>query len=261
TLISNQAQSAMHYMDKMLVDKDDNLHLFWHDTRHESHDKKLGAGILSIYYSKKSSTDHSQFNNQFLSDRICSCCRSATTFAANGKPVVLARMVFKQGIRDHALIRMDDDGAWLKPVKVTNDNWDIEACPEHGPALSIDNKNRTHITWFTLGDKRQGIFYRHTDDFGKTLSKPMALGNINHLPSHPDVLALNQRVIIVWKEFDGEQTTLHGKESYDRGKTWIEKSIPLKSTSKNSHPKLISNATDIFLSWTSERLGHQLIKL
>ncbi|NOQ77734.1 MAG: hypothetical protein GQ475_08110, partial [Methylococcaceae bacterium] len=42
TLISNQAQSAMHYMDKMLVDKDDNLHLFWHDTRHESHDKKLG---------------------------------------------------------------------------------------------------------------------------------------------------------------------------------------------------------------------------
>ena len=260
-LVSNQAQTAMHYMDKMLVDTDDSTYLFWHDTRHELHVKKQAEGVLSLYYSKKTASEESEFSNQFISKGICSCCRTATALSNTQKPVIFARMVFDDGTRDHALIRMNQEGEWQKPNRVTDDNWKVEACPEHGPAIAIDKNNRTHLTWFTLGDKRQGIFYRQTDDFGKTLSDPMPLGNVNQLPSHPDVLALNNRVIIVWKEFDGEQVTLHSTESNDSGKSWGTKPLALKSKSKNSHPKLISNNTDIFLSWTSENNGHQLIRL
>ncbi|NOR70259.1 MAG: exo-alpha-sialidase [Methylomarinum sp.] len=261
TLISDHAKSAMHYMDKMLIDKNDQVYLFWHDTRHESHDKELGEGVLSLYYSVNKPSDHSQFSNQFISSGICSCCRTATTFSAYGNPVILARMVYEHGIRDHALIYMNKDGSWQKPQRVTHDNWNIEACPEHGPALTIDDKNRTHLTWFTLGDTRRGIFYAQTDDNGKTLSAPIALGNIDHLPSHPDVISLKQRVVIVWKEFDGEQTSLHTKVSLDRGKSWINKTTGLISKSKNSHPKLITNNSDIFLSWFSKDNGHKFIKL
>jgi len=259
-LISDQAQTAMHYMDKMLVDNNGNTYLFWHDTRHERHDKKQADGVLSLYYSKKSASDQSQFHNQFLSKGICSCCRTATAMSHGQFPVLFARMVFDGGIRDHALIRMNQEGVWQKPQRVTHDDWNIEACPEHGPAIAIAD-NRIHLTWFTLGDKRQGIFYRQTDDFGETLSPPMPLGNPNRLPSHPYVLALQNRVIIVWKEFDGEQTTLHAKESIDAGKSWKNREINLKSKSKNSHPNLITNNKDIFLSWTSKVQGHQLIKL
>jgi len=261
SLISDHAQTAKHYMDKMLIDKEDTLYIFWHDMRHQSHDKTRGAGVLSLYYSKKKQSDNSQFNNKFISGGICSCCRTATTFSANDKPVILARMVYNNGVRDHALIQMDKMGRWQKPQRVTHDNWKIEACPEHGPSIAIDDKNRTHLTWFTLGDTRQGIFYGHTDDFGKTVSAPITLGNINHIPSHPDVIALKQRVVVVWKEFDGVQTSLHIKESLDRGETWTDKATGLKSQSKNSHPKLITNNTDIFLSWTSKNEGHQLIKI
>ena len=93
-LVSDHAQTAKHYMDKMLIDKDDNLLLFWHDTRHESHDKDHGAGVLSLYYSIKNPSDNSQFSNHFLSSGICSCCRTATSFSTDGKPVILARMVY-----------------------------------------------------------------------------------------------------------------------------------------------------------------------
>ncbi|MCK4842198.1 MAG: exo-alpha-sialidase [Methylococcales bacterium] len=261
SLISDHAQSAMHYMDKMLVDKNNNIYLFWHDTRHESHDKELGAGVLSLYYSIKTPSKNSQFTNNFLSSGICSCCQTATTFVTNGKPVILARMVYENGIRDHALIRMKNDNTWSKLQRVTHDNWEIEACPEHGPSIAIDNENRTHLTWFTLGDIRKGIFYAQTDDFGKTISTPMALGNISHLPSHPDVIVLKKRVVIVWKEFDGEQTTLHAKESFDRGKSWKDKATGLKSNSKNGHPKLITNNTDVFLSWTTKDNDYKIIKL
>ena len=260
-LVSDQAQTAMHYMDKMLIDKNGTTYLFWHDTRHELHDEAQQDGVLSIYYSKKSASDNSQFKNQFLSKGICSCCRTAVAMSQQQTPVLFARMVFSQGIRDHALIKMNPDQTWQKPRRVTHDNWQIEACPEHGPSLAIGNNNRTHLTWFTLGKKSQGIFYRQTDDFGKTLSTPMALGNTNSLPSHPDVLALQNRVIIVWKEFDGKKTSIQGKESFDRGKSWVNKVINLTSKSKNNHPKLISNNKDIFLSWTSKAQGHQLIKL
>lgn len=261
-LISDHAETAMHYMDKMLIDKNDNTYLFWHDTRHQLHnEEQQTAGVLSLYYSKKSATDHSQFNNQFLSNGICSCCRTATALSNNQMPVIFARMVFKDGIRDHALISMNENNSWQQPQRVTFDNWKIEACPEHGPAMAIDDKNRTHLVWFTLGDVQQGIFYRQTDDFGKTLSPPIPLGNADHLPGHPDVIALKDRVIIVWKEFDGSQTSLHSKESIDRGLTWTNKTIPLTANSNNSHPKLITNNSDIFLSWTSKKEGHQLIKL
>ncbi len=265
TLISDHAQTAMHYMDQMLVDKNDQLYLFWHDTRHDSHKKQhqhdLGTGILSLYYSVKSPADHSQFSNHFLSAGICSCCRTATTLSADGHPVLFARMVYDNGVRDHSLIKMGSDGNWQQPQRVTHDNWAIQACPEHGPALAIDNNGRSHLTWFTLGDKRQGIFYAHTDDYGKSVSTPLPLGNSERLPSHPDVIALNHRVIITWKEFDGDQTTLHIKESHDRGQTWLDKTPDLKSASKNSHPKLISNNTDIFLSWTTKDNGHMFTKI
>ncbi len=264
-LVSNQAQSAMHYMDKMLVDKNDKLYLFWHDTRHDSHQKdhqhNKDSGVLSLYYSIKPPSDQSQFSNHFLSAGICSCCRTATAFTASGEPVILARMVYPDGIRDHALIRMNADGSWLKSQRVTHDDWAIEACPEHGPALTIDNQNRTHLTWFTLGQQRQGIFYTQTDDYGKTVSQPLALGNSKYIPSHPDVISLNHRVMLVWKEFDGEKTTLHAKESLDRGNTWTDKATELSSESKSGHPKLISNNKDIFVSWTSSEKGHQIIKL
>jgi len=260
-LVSDKAETAMHYMDKMLIDKHNNIYLFWHDTRHQLHDKKQADGVLSLYFSKKSSTDNTPFSNQLVSKGVCSCCRTASAMNSKQNPILFARMVSDDGIRDHALIMMNQDGSWQKPQRVTDDYWQIEACPEHGPAIAIDDKDRTHLTWFTLGNKREGIFYRQTDDFGTTLSPPMPLGNANRLPSHPDVLALKERVIIVWKEFDGEQTTIHAKESVNRGQSWVDKKINLKSKSKNSHPKLITNNRDIFLSWTSKTEGHQLIKL
>lgn len=260
-LVSDHAQSAMHYMDKMLITKDDQLYLFWHDTRHKLHDKKLGTGVLSLYYSTIKSKDNFQLENHFLSDGVCSCCRTAATFDIAGSPIIFARMIFEDGSRDHALIKVNEKGVWQPPQRVTFDHWVIEACPEQGPAIAIDTQNKTHLTWFTLGDIRQGIFYAQTDTTGKLISKPISLGDINNLPSHPDVIALKQRIILVWKEFDGEQTSLHARESFDQGETWVERETGLISKAKNSHPKLITNQEDIFLSWTSKDKGYQLLKL
>lgn len=259
-LISDHADSAMHYMDKMLLDDEDKVYLFWHDRRHEMLDQQLGSGVLSLYYAT-SDMQHEGFENRYISGGICSCCRTATALAPDNKPVILARMVFPEGVREHALIRMRQNGDWGQPIRVTTDRWTIEACPEHGPALSIDARGRAHLAWFTLGDIRQGIFYAQTDDYGINVSEAMAIGNRPHLPSHPDIIALKDRVVLTWKEFDGAQTLVQVQESSDRGANWSKAKTVFTTTGNNGHPALISNGQEIFLSWVSSEQGHKIIKL
>jgi len=263
-LISDHADTDRHYMDQMLVDKNNKVYMFWHDTRHEQHEQQghhTGTGALSLYYTVTDKPALAEFTNRFISDGICSCCRTAIAFSPDEKPVILARMVYPDDIRDHALINMNADGKWSKPQRVTFDDWKIDACPEHGPALAIDNRNRAHLTWFTLGDKHQGIFYSHTDDDGKTLSQAIALGDASRLPSHPDVAAVGMRVALAWKEFDGETTHILVKESSDRGITWTKDKKILSTTADSGHPNLISHDGRIFLSWTSNDVGHHFIEI
>lgn len=262
-LISDHASTAMHYMDKMLVDNHNKVYLFWHDTRHNhsEHKHHTGKGSLALYYSSTDNPASDTFNNEFISDSVCSCCRTATTLSPEGLPVILVRLVFAGEVRDHALIKMKPDGNWSKPERITYDDWQIDACPEHGPALAIDDQGRSHLAWFTLGQQRQGIFYAQSDDYGKTVSDPVALGNLDYLPSHPDVITLGNQVVITWKEFDGDQSNIMVKTSLDRGKTWLKEKTVLQSAAKSGHPALIHNGRNIFLSWTTQDEGHQLVKI
>ena len=46
--ISDHAKTDMHYMDKMLVDDNNKVYLFWHDMRHEQPKEDLGSGVLTL---------------------------------------------------------------------------------------------------------------------------------------------------------------------------------------------------------------------
>ncbi len=76
------------------------------------------------------------------------------------------------------------------------------------------------MTWFTEGRARQGLFYARSTDGGRTFSSPMPIGEAERSPSRPFVLAGAEAVWMVWKEFDGEHTTVNVMNSRDDGKTW-----------------------------------------
>ncbi|MDP7537551.1 MAG: sialidase family protein [Methylococcales bacterium] len=260
-LVSDEATTAMHYMDQMLVDSTGKVYFFWHDTRHGRHDPKLGSGVVSLYYTTFDSLN-GRLENQKITGGICSCCRTATALAPNDKPVILARMVLEKGIRDHALIRLLDNNQWSKPIQAITDDWRVDACPEHGPAISIDDQGRSHLVWFTLGEQRQGIFYAHTDDYGHHVSHPpLPLGDPSQLPGHPDVLAIGDRVYLTWQQFDGQQTDIMIQHSTDRGHTWSQRKNVLSVSGRSAHPKLLRKNKKAFLMWSTEAKGLQLINI
>ena len=146
-------------------------------------------------------------------------------------------------------------------TRVTFDQWSIEACPEQGPAISISDDGRYHITWFTQGSVRQGLFYANSSDRGQHFSNPSPFGNPEKLPSHPDILAQGKHIALTWIEFDSIKTQLMVMQSNDGGQTWSKPTSIAEATAETDYPFLLSNDQGIFVSWNSKAEGYRLIPM
>ncbi|BCG64037.1 MAG: hypothetical protein methR_P1802 [Methyloprofundus sp.] len=261
TLISDHATTDMHYMDKMLVDQQGDVHFFWHDRRNEGQNTGMGSGVLSLYHAKINKLNNDISKNELINHFVCSCCRTAISLSPQGYPIILMRMAFPDGARDHVLLSKESATQWRTPSRISDDHWVIDACPEHGPALAIDTQGRSHLTWFSLSNKRQGIFYAYTDDYGITVSNPMPLGQLDYLPSHPDIAVAKQRVVVAWTEFDGKTTSLYIQQSFNKGESWQTAQKVASSTSSTGYPILLAQNEKIFISWVTKATGHSLIEV
>jgi hypothetical protein len=182
-------------------------------------------------------------------------------FAAPGKPVVLFRNVFDDGVRDHAVIAFADVGTPGPVHRVAVDDWAINACPHHGPSLSVAPDGAYHVTWFTNGRARKGLFYAQSTDGGQTFSAPIPIGTPSRGPSRPYVLATSDAVWLTWKEFDGEQTTVLRMLSRDGGRSWSQPKAIAEAAGASDHPLLVANADRVFVSWQSQAEGYRLLPL
>ena len=133
-----------------------------------------------------------------LARPTCECCRLSLATDTDGRPVVAGRFLFG-GARDIGLVKAGPGGGLRR---ATDDDWRIDACPHQGPALSIDRGAQTpgryHLSWFTAGARRQGLFYAYSDDQGQTFSAPMPVGG--PAARQAEVRAENGRVALAWLE-------------------------------------------------------------
>lgn len=254
--ISSHADQTKQIQSTMANDPNGRVYIFWND---EQGTDSAAEQSAALYLASPERLDVPAFVGQKLKDGMCNCCRLAVDFDTDGRAVVFGRFVFEGGIRDHGMLKAGPNGIIDMPWRVTDDEWQIDACPVHGPALSIAADGRYHIAWFTQGDRRQGLFYARSDDRGKHFSPPMAFGDPEGLAEHPDVLALGQRVVLVWKEFDGEVSRIKFIESRNRGEHWSAPLTLASTVSAADYPFLITDGKGIFLSWNNVENGYQLI--
>ena len=64
------------------------------------------------------------------------------------------RHVYPGNIRDIAFARAGTGGSFAPPVRVSADEWQLDGCPEDGPAIAVDAKGRTHMVWPTLASEQ-----------------------------------------------------------------------------------------------------------
>lgn len=263
-----------HRFDSLIVDGAGHVHLVWLDKRAKDAAGGAYAGI-ALYHAM--SANGARFGpNTKLADHTCECCRIALARDTDGVPVALWRHVFADGTearaarqggrdggfgkntRDHALLRLDGVSTL---VRASHDDWRVDGCPHHGPALSIGPDGIYHLAWFTGAPGRAGLYYRRSPDRGRSFGAPMRFGNPEAQPGRPQVLSLGSRVVLAWKEFDGKSSLVRAMGSRDGGATWSVPEILARTAGASDHPQLLPDRGRMFLGWQTVNEGFRLIEV
>jgi hypothetical protein len=263
--VNDNLDPITHRFEAMGINNRGQIFLAWLDKREALSAKDKGEKYNGIaVYSAMSDNDGKSFHpNIKVADHTCECCRVAMAVDKTDTPVIVWRHIFGKNVRDHGMARLDGSASnanELIPQRVTFDNWEVEACPHHGPSLSITG-DIYHMAWFNLGTERKGLFYAHSTDAGKTFSVPLSVGNNAHQAGHASVLGIGKNVYLAWKEFDGETTSIYAMHSNDNGNRWGEVQKISETRDVSDHPLLIAHNDQVYLSWSTQQEGYRLIAL
>lgn len=262
--VNDDGLLTSHRFESLHLTGDGDLYLIWLDKRDLETALDAGGEYTgsAVYYAFSNDHGASFSPNRKVADHSCECCRIATAPTVDGGVALLWRHVFEGNARDHAMAAIDPDGVVSEPVRATDDDWRIQACPHHGPALaaSQDADHGYHMAWFTNGEKRQGLHYarhdlrrEHTGQVHEVDGRPGA--------GHPQVLEHNGIVHLVWKHFDGAVSTLLATRSADGGEHWNEPAIVLETENSSDHPLLLQGPQGPVAAWWTRAEGFRTVSL
>lgn len=248
-----------HRFDSLLVDGQGRIHLVWLDKRDARAAQASGTPYAgaALYHAVSEDGGQTFGANRKLAAHSCECCRVVTALDRDGQPLVFWRHIFGRNVRDHALLKLDGRS---EPVRISYDQWEVDACPHHGPALAVAGDGARHLAWFNNAPARHGLFYARMEADG-TLSRPLSFGDYDAQAAHPSVLAVGGRVVLAWKEFDGERAVVRAMLSADGGRSWQAPRRVADAAGASDHPLLIADGEVPYLSWNTAQEGYRLLPL
>jgi hypothetical protein len=141
-----------------------------------------------------------------IATNVCFCCKTAVASGPDGSVSVAWRHIYPPNLRDIAVARSTDGGrTFSSPVRVSEDGWAIDGCPDDGPAMGVDARGVLHVVWPTLASPggAKGIFYAYSLDGGRSFAPRMRLDEGLGGAAHPQIAVAGGRVIAAWDEGNG----------------------------------------------------------
>lgn len=248
-----------HRFDALWVTGQNRVYLVWIDKRDREEAEKRGETYhgAAVYYAVSSDNGRSFGKNHKLVDHSCECCRIALGEGRHGV-VAVWRNIFGSDTRDHVIGHV---GPSSKPVRVSVDDWRVDACPHHGPALAVDDVGDQHVAWYTQGEKRKGLFYARLAVGQPGFSAPMALGAASRAAGHASLVSDGANVHIAWREFDGQQYRILYLHSSDRGQNWSTPIEVMQTAGEADYPFLLRFQHRVYLAWQTRKQGYRLMEM
>ena len=185
---------------------------------------------------------------------VCFCCKTAVAVDSRGTVYAAWRHIFPESMRDIAFAKSTDEGRRFEPlVRVSDDKWQLNGCPEDGPTLAVDQAGMIHIAWATVVQDRgeqKALFYATSRD-GKTFSPRTRLPVTDGAtPGHPQLaLTADGGVAIVWDELvAGLRRVSFTRMSHDGT---FDRPQLLSGDESASYPVVARVDRDILVAWTS----------
>jgi hypothetical protein len=136
------------WLDHRELAKDSSMAASHHE--HKSADKPDGVAMAQqskLFFASLDGTAAPRA----VTGGVCYCCKTALVGGAGGSIYAAWRHVYPGNLRDMAFTLSRDGGrTFAPPVRVSEDKWMIEGCPDDGPTMVVDAKKRIHIVWPTL---------------------------------------------------------------------------------------------------------------
>lgn len=258
--VNDDGLAISHRFDSLVVTPAGHVYLAWLDKRDkvaaEQDSAEQNYRGAALYYAVSRDRGEHFSANRKVADHSCECCRVAIAPYGKDGIAMFWRHIFDVNTRDHAFVVLN---ATAKPVirRVTFDDWQIDACPHHGPAMSRAADNGYHLVWFTGGLNRKGIFYGYHPPAGKKLSRQLPVDN-SAGAGHPQVLANERQAVVAWKTFDGNLTRLQSITSSDGGNTWGSVTSLMQTRGASDHPALAVHGDQIYVFWHTQKEGYRI---
>ena len=123
---------------------------------------------------------------------VCYCCKTALAVGPDGAIHAAWRHVYAGNVRDIAFTLSRDGGrTFAPPVRVSDDRWVLDGCPENGPALAVDGHDAVHVVWPTLVNESTPLSEPTLASTWYAASGGAIADELLEWP--PDVFALNER--------------------------------------------------------------------
>ena len=260
--VHQDRQEITHRFDSVAFDGQGVLHTLWVDKRDQppkgSAQKYAGAAI----YRNESKDGGQTFGpDTKVADHSCECCRIGLARNPQGQLQATWRHVFDNSTRDHAFASVGAPANHI--TRSTHDDWQINACPHHGPGLALNAATSGyHTVWFGIrkvnGQDQAAVRYARLNAQGEPLPETLRV-----LPDaraeHADVMADGQNVAVVWRSSEGAQTTLKAWLSTDGGQNFTLKTLG-QATGYNDHPRLAQSGARMVVVWrnTQETQVHDI---
>lgn len=262
-IVNDDRDITGHRFEALAVNDRGEVFMAWLDKRDRLRATQQGQDYhgAALYYSWSEDGGKSFKPNLKIIDHSCECCRVVMDIDHNQLPVILWRNIYGKNVRDHSLVQF---GAKDKPKliqRVSFDQWHIDACPHHGPDMSIAKNRDIHLVWFNNAPERHGLFYARRNDKDGSLTRAMSIGDYQAAASHPNVISIGDRVWLVWQQFDGKQASVWSQQSMDNGDSWRQANKIAVTDASADYPFLIRDKDRVYLQWQTQNEGFQLIEL
>ena len=224
------------------------LGLVWLDGRdYEASKATPETAAMAIYFTSFDA-NWKQGAETIVNTRVCECCQTAVATTDEG-PVVAFRDRSPREVRDISVSRLEQ-GKWTPERPLHVDNWEVDACPVNGPALSARGRT-VAAAWFTVKDDMGQAFAAFSSDGGRSWGEPVRLDDGISM-GHVDVELLDDgSAAATWMEFADQHSQFRLRRVTPSGERSAAITIAgHESTRVSGYPRIARQGDELVLAWT-----------
>lgn len=232
---------------------EDRILAIWLDGRntdgrghHEYADMSKSMAIRSAEISSSGEISR----KRVIDETVCDCCQTGMA-EINGDFLAVYRGRSAGEVRDILISRYSsEDGSWSEPVKVHDDNWEIQACPVNGPRIAVSD-HHVAVIWYTGSEESKGVKLAKSFDGGFSFEEPILIA---------DEGAIGRADLLITEDGSLYVSWMHQEEG--TGYIMLQKINPdgtaedaitvgvTASTRTSGFPRIEQSGNHIIIAWT-----------